>query len=221
MMQTQELIQYVKENSYEEAVVKFGISKWNIYKILKENRSLKVANKCLDDYKGVFTTQWACGRPMSKYKGAYPVGLMNRLANLINFDGKLILDLFSGTMEKNENHHTLDLDPTLNPTYVADTTKILPIEDYTYDVVRADPPYNVEKNGKNYSKELYGVKPVKPYSFVKEAVRILKPGGYLCILHHLVYIKPKRTIRKAVIGITSGPNMRIRTLNIFKKEGGE
>ncbi len=156
-----------------------------------------------------------------KYKGIYPGGLMNRLANLINFDGKLILDLFGGTLEKNHNHHTLDIKEELNPTHIADATEELPIKDNTYDVVRADPPYNVEKNGRDYSKKLYGVKAVKPYSFVKEAVRILKPGGYLCILHHLVYIKPKNTIRKAVISVSSGPNMRMRTLNIFKKDNPE
>ena len=56
------------------------------------------------------------------------------------------------------------------------------------------------------------------YSFIKEAVRITEPGGYICILHQLVYLTPKNTERYAVIGVTTGPNMRIRVLNIFKRE---
>ncbi len=73
--EVQELIKYVKENSYVEAVDKFGISKWNIYKILKENRSLKVFNKTLDEYKTVYTGHWACSRPMGNIRGFILGGL--------------------------------------------------------------------------------------------------------------------------------------------------
>lgn len=69
----------------------------------------------------------------------------------------------------------------------------------------------------NYSTELYNCDPVPPYSFVEEMVRVTKPGGYICILHQLVYKTPKGTSRYATIPITTGPNMRIRVLNIFKK----
>lgn len=217
MVQKQTLINYVHKHTYEDAVEKFGISKWNIYKILKEEKALKIANNILDDYKTPYTAMWACGRPMGHYRGMYPVGMVDRVANLINFDGKRILHLFSGTIMANQNHDTMDVNPAQRPKIVADATKRFPIGDAVYDVVIADPPYDLETGGKNYSEELYNVPAVKPYSFVKEACRILKPGGYLCILHHLVYICPQGMKRRGVVAITTGPNMRIRTLSIFQK----
>ena len=216
-IQIQKLKVYIKKNSYEDTIKKFGISRWHIYSTLKQHKGLKLGNKTLDEYKTVYTDFWACGRTMGQYRGIYPIGMMNKLANLINFDGKQILHLFSGITQQTQNQHTLDINQKVKPTFLADATQPLPIKNNKYDITIADPPYNTE-NGKDYSKELYGLKAVKPYSFVKEAVRITKPNGYLCILHHLSYIKPKGTIRKAVIGITTGPNMRIRILNIFKKE---
>ena len=56
-----------------------------------------------------------------------------------------------------------------------------------------------------------------PYCFVDEAVRVLKPAGFLVILHQLVYRTPKNTKRWAMIALSTGPNMRLRCLNIFRK----
>ena len=214
-MELNQLIQFVHKNSYEEAVKEFGLSKGKIWRILKENNSLKYKDVTLGGFKGVYTTMWACGRPMGRYSGIYPSGFMKRLSNLIDFDCKRILHLFSGSVHSLQNHDTLDLKQELNPKIVADARENLPIKDNSYDVVIADPPY--DSDWKTYGKKLYKTDVVKPYSFVKEMVRITKPNGYICILHQLIYKTPKNTIRKAVISITTGPNMRVRALNIFQK----
>src|SRR5215207_971430 len=39
---------------------------------------------------------------------------------------------------------TVDYNPTLNPTYVADAHDLSPVPLATYDLVLADPPYSVE-----------------------------------------------------------------------------
>ncbi len=215
IMKTNQLIQFVHKNSYEKAAQEFGLSKGKIWSILKENNALKYKDVTLEGFKSVYTDLWACGRPMGQYSGLYPMGFMKRLANLIDFDCKKILHLFSGSIHKLQNHHTLDIKEELNPSIIADARKILPIKDSIYDIVISDPPY--DSDWKTYGKKLYKTDVVKPYSFVNEAVRVLRPNGYLCILHHLSYKTPKETIRKAMIGITTGPNMRIRVLNIFKK----
>ena len=155
---------------------------------------------------------WACGRPMAKYKGGYPEGFLQRLDAKLNFKDKKILTLFCGSSTFGD---TVDIKPEVNPTYVADCRKELPIESDRYDVVIADPPY--DSQNVTYSDKLYQTEVVKPYSFVKEAVRVLKVGGYLCILHQLVYKCPDGVERYAVIPITTGPNQRIRVLNIFRK----
>lgn len=214
-MKTQKIIEFVHRNNYEDAVKKFGLSKGKIWRILKENNSLKYKDVTLKGFKGVYTTMWACGRPMGKYSGIYPSGFMKRLANLIDFDCKKILHLFSGSIHSLYNHDTLDIKKELSPTIIADAREILPIKDNIYDVVLSDPPY--DSDWKTYGKKLYKSDVVKPYSFVEEAVRITKPNGYICILHQLVYKTPRNTIRKGVITITTGPNMRVRVLNIFQK----
>jgi hypothetical protein len=158
-------------------------------------------------------THWACGRPMAQYKGAYPIGFLQRLDKRVGLKDKKVLTLFCGSSDYGD---TVDIKKEVNPTYNADCRKGLPIEDNSYDVIIADPPYDSQNI--TYSDKLYKEDVVKPYSFVKEAVRICKEGGFICILHQLVYKTPEGTERYAVIPITTGPNQRIRVLNIFKKK---
>ncbi len=157
-------------------------------------------------------THWACGRPMAQWKGAYPEGFLQRLDKTIGLSGKKVLTLFCGSSNFGD---TVDIKPEANPTYLADCRKALPIPDKRYDVIIADPPYDSQNI--TYSDKLYKERIVRPYSFVKEAVRITVPGGYVCILHQLVYKTLEGTQRHAVIPITTGPNQRIRVLNIFKR----
>jgi len=157
------------------------------------------------------STHWACGRPMAPYKGAYPNGFLRRLDALLGFSDKRVLTLFCGSSEFGD---TVDIKPELSPTIVADCRTDLPIADASYDVSIADPPYDSQNIV--YSAKLYKEDVVKPYSFVKEMVRVTKPGGFVCILHQLVYKTPDGCERHAVIPITTGPNQRIRVLNVFR-----
>lgn len=155
---------------------------------------------------------WACGRPMAKHRGAYPVGFLKRVDKRIGLKDRKILTLFSGSSDFGD---TVDIKEETKPTFKADCRGKLPIKSNQYDVVIADPPYGSQNI--TYSNKLYKESVVKPYSFVKKAVRVCKNGGFICILHQLVYKTPEGTERFAVISITTGPNQRIRVLNIFKK----
>ena len=159
---------------------------------------------------------WPCGRPMGKYRGIYPLGIIERIKKLIGLpDGSMILHQFGGSTKNNDYEHTVDINPEMNPTYNIDARNLEGIKDEYYDLVIADPPYDTD--GILYGPALYKTEAIKPYSFVEAGLRVLKPGGYYVILHHLVYFTPKNCTRYAVIGITTGPNMRIRCLNIFIK----
>lgn len=157
-------------------------------------------------------THWACGRPMAKYKGAYPQGFLQRLNRTLGLKEKQVLTLFCGSSDYGD---TVDIKPEVNPTFIADCRERLPINDCVYDVIIVDPPYDSQNI--TYSEKLYKEGLVRPYSFVKEAVRVCKIGGFICILHQLVYKTLPDTERYAVIPITTGPNQRIRVLNIFKR----
>jgi hypothetical protein len=161
---------------------------------------------------------WACGRPMGQYRGLYPVGFIKRLKEVIELDNKQIVHLFAGKSTKiNDTDVTLDIKQEVEPDIRVDCRTSLPLGDNFADVILADPPYDSPQ--KVYGKKLYGTDYVPPYSFIKEMVRVTKPSGHMCILHQLVYKTPKDTMRYAVIPITTGPNMRIRVLNIFQKVG--
>lgn len=160
---------------------------------------------------------WACGRPMKAYRGAYPEGYLGRLEEIIPMKNKQVVHLFAGKSSRvNDSDITIDINQDIEPDLLEDCTGEISIEDNFADVVLVDPPYDTDKM--IYGKPLYGTDYVKPYSFCKEAVRITKPGGYICILHQLVYKTLKHTDRYALIPITTGPNMRIRVLNIFRKK---
>lgn len=119
-------------------------------------------------------THWACGRPMAKYKGAYPEGFIQRVEKVVGLKNKKVLSLFSGSSTVGD---TVDIKAETNPTYVADCRVKLPIKSKSYDVVIADPPYDSQNI--TYSNKLYKEDVVRPYSFVDEAVRVLR-GGAIC-----------------------------------------
>ena len=129
--------------------------------------------------------------------------IYDKLDRLIGLNGKKILHLFSGLSKIGD---TCDINPNFKPKYVIDCTDKLPFPTESYDVVLAEPPYY---EGHNYG--------VKPYSFIKEAARVLKIGGFLVILHTLRYTIPKGMKGYALIGISTGPNLKARWLNIFQK----
>ena len=163
------------------------------------------------DRGGVITDRWALHRPTGKYRGVSPTGLFKRLSGLIDLNDKTILHQFGGIAQKDKNNITIDINSKLKPSCIANAC-CLPFKANVFDVVFVDPPYE-----KIYAQKLYRCKPVRPYSFIKEAVRVCKPGGFICILHFLVYIRPKGTERYAVITLSLGPNKRVRALNIFQK----
>jgi len=130
--------------------------------------------------------------------------IYDKVDALIGLKDKKILHLFAG---KSKIGDTCDVNNTFNPKYNIDCTGKLPFDDFTYDRVIADPPY--------YEGHDYGV---KPQSFIKESVRVLKNDGFLVILHPIRYPIPKGCIGYALIGISTGPNLKARWLNVFQKK---
>ena len=153
----------------------------------------------------IITGHWALPRPTGKYKTRHPDELLKRLESLIGpFKNKKILHLFCGISKfpNAKKEIRIDINPKVNPDIVLDLKKEkLPFPNNYFDIVYADPPY--------YNFE--------PYCFVEEAVRVLKPLGFLVILHQLVYKTPRKCRRWACISVSTGPNMRLRCLNIFRK----
>ena len=119
-----------------------------------------------------------------------------------------ILHLFSG---KSKIGDTCDIIPFNNPKYNIDCCKPLPFDNESYQFVIADPPYD-------YSVHSNLADTFRPYTFISEAIRVLKPGGYLVILHFLNYTKKPGLRKTHLVGVDIGPNFNARWLNIFRKE---
>ena len=154
----------------------------------------------------IITGHWALPRPTGKYSIRHPDKLLVRLEALIGpYSEKNILHLFSGIARFPEAKREvrIDINPEVQPDYLIDLKRDeLLFRDKEFDIVYADPPYH----------------DFPPYCFIKEAVRVLKPYAFLVILHQLAYKTPDNTKRWAVISVGTGPNMRMRCLNIFRKE---
>jgi len=75
--------------------------------------------------------------------------------------------LFCGSSDYGD---TVDIKKEVNTTYIADCREELPIKSNEYEIVIADPPYDSQNI--TYSHKLYREGIVRPYSFVKEAVRV-------------------------------------------------
>ena len=150
--------------------------------------------------RNVITGMWSLERAHGPYKLMFPQSLIKRLSCIMDFYDRNILHLFSGISKFGSVR--VDINPACKPDLLLDLTRDkLPFKDNNFDLVIADPPY----------------RDFKPYCFVKEAVRVLKPRGFLIILHFLIYKNPSSCRRWALLAVSSGPNMRMRSLNIFRK----
>jgi len=129
--------------------------------------------------------------------------IYDKVNSLVGLDNKKILHLFAG---KSKIGDTCDVNNTFNPKFNIDCTGKLPFDDNSYDVVFAEPPY--------YDGHDYGC---KPYSFVSESVRVCKIGGFFLVMHPIRYLIPKGCIGYALVGISTGPNLKARWLNVFQK----
>ena len=90
---------------------------------------------------------WIMGndyRVKTGYYGGYPAGYLRRVAALFP-DRRRVLHVFSGKVDLSAMPgDTLDCNPDLSPTHVADAHDLRNVPLTDYDLVLADPPYSVE-----------------------------------------------------------------------------
>jgi DNA modification methylase len=129
------------------------------------------------------------------------------------------LHMFSGSLDWAD---TTDIREETGATFVAPYND-LPIPDNTYDMVVADPPYNMGFANEwiTHKKDL-----PKPKHILLEAARVTRPGGIIAILHVIIIPQYPDAFKKlgrtgveriALHGILTGPNNAIRVLNVFRK----
>jgi ubiquinone/menaquinone biosynthesis C-methylase UbiE len=124
-----------------------------------------------------------------------------------------ILEPFAG---RSREGLAVDLNPEVRPDILADAQH-LPLRDGVFGMVLMDPPYNKQELERYLGRRIR----FSIYRAIDEAKRVVKPGGYLVLLHTLVpkHVDREHFRRVATIGITTGPNKHIRCLSVFRRHG--
>ncbi len=159
------------------------------------------------------TLAWVLPRPrQSKYKGGFPLHFEKKLYELLGIEAtkETVLHPFGGHAEYG---FRLDINPETNPDYIGDAHDMDIFSDSCWDCVVCDPPYNDE-----YSESLYKTGKLKWGRWTSEAVRVLKPNGYLVIYHYLATptIPNTRLIKR--IFLETRVWHKLRCVHIYQKD---
>lgn len=155
---------------------------------------------------------WYCPTAWMRthFHGQYPLTFMKRVLALFP-TAKDWLHCPSGTIVGHGTTVDLISDEKRKPQIIG-SAESLPLVDNSFDVYLSDPPYSHEDSKK------YGTPPFRLKKAMDEARRVLRPGGYYCLLH-LRYPSFRRKSWHFVglIGVVTGANRTVRLLSIFQK----
>lgn len=158
-------------------------------------------------------TTWLCGPPPATGQfQRYPSRFISNLIKAYPISGLDILEMFSGSSSIGM---TTDIRPETGCDHPAPYDD-LPFEDEIFDMVIADPPYNMGFANQwiTHKKDL-----PRPKRILKEAVRVVRPNGLILILH-IIIIPPYKDLGVYCIArhpVLAGANNAIRLLNVFRK----
>lgn len=149
-------------------------------------------------------------RPAAVY-GQYPRGFIAKMLPHLGCARSEVLHLCSGSLRGGEGIR-VDCRAEAQPDIVADVTR-LPLADNSVAAVMADPPYSAE-----YARRLYGVKYPRPAHVLREAVRVVRPGGVVCFVH---YITPRPAPGSTFVrcwAMSTGFDMPVRAVTLYQKD---
>ena len=161
---------------------------------------------------------WIMGndyRVKSGYYGGYPAGYLKRVAALFP-DRQRVLHVFSGKVDLDAMPgDTVDCNPDMKPTWVANAHKLQAVPLADYDLVLADPPYSIE------DAERYQTTMVQRNVVMRSLAAGMAPGARVVWLDQVLpmYRKDEWAV-EAVIGMVKSTNHRFRVITIFRKLDG-
>jgi hypothetical protein len=166
----------------------------------------------LSEYNGVVYGTWLCGTSWHKVRlhGEYPPTFLKRALALFP-SAKDTFHCPSGTVIGPGITIDLKRDDVRCPQLVADAAD-LSLESESMDLGLSDPPYT------NKDSEIYGCSPFPLKKFMQEAKRVLRPGGYLGILHTIFppYRKDEWRV-VALIGVVTAPGRAFRLFTVLQR----
>jgi hypothetical protein len=149
--------------------------------------------------------------------GRYPVGFLRHIRTaqwLGRVRPEEILHVCSGTLGP-EQAWTVDIRAEARPRVIA-TGTALPFRSESFRAVMIDPPYSDQ-----YARNLYGIAMPRNAALLKEAARVLVPGGRVGLLHVAVPFAPPGCAVVNVWGVSTGVGFRIRAFTVYEKRHAE
>lgn len=162
--------------------------------------------------KGWVYGTWYCPTAWMKshFHGQYPLTFLKRALALFP-SAERILHCPSGTLKGPGVTVDLIRDAKRKPQFQASADR-LPFPNRSFDLYISDPPYTDEDS------RVYGCPPFPLERAMREAHRVLRSGGYYCLLH-LRYptFSPREWNLHGLIGVVTGANRAVRLFSLFEK----
>lgn len=143
--------------------------------------------------------------------GQYPRGLIPAMLPWLRCGRHEVLHVCSGALPPGEGIR-VDVRPEAKPDVLADG-RSLPFLDGSIAGVMIDPPYTI-----HYARELYGIDYPRPAHLLREAARVVRPGGRIVFVH---YITPKPvpgTTFVIALGLSTGFDMPMRAVSVYERD---
>ena len=186
---------------------------------MKPEERVECYNKAFPKYPSMWYSKnwimgiWNTGNNYqgSGFHGSYPNSYLKRILSLFP-DVSNVLHLFSGSLPAGP-YVRVDINPALNPDVMGNAEQLSElVPNNHFDLILADPPYTESDALK------YGNPMVNRNKVVKEAYKVLKPGGFLCWMDMVLPMYSKKEFeRVGEIAISRSTNHRVRAVFIFRK----
>lgn len=172
------------------------------------------------------TDLWILARPKVKYYGAYPSGFLHRARALLGVGRTAaVLHVCSGRVRDypykglGVNDKLLDLDPAVEPDFLQDARKPLPMKSAPnpsvfWDAVLIDRPYTTE-DAAHYTPGADALPPINP--LLKNAISVVDIGSKVGVLDYVWPQPPKNATEVAVVSVVMGRNNRGRLFTVFER----
>ena len=148
--------------------------------------------------------------------GQFPRGFIAWFSRLVGVGRQHIGHICSGALPPGEGRVRIDLRAAVFPSVIAAATH-LPLRSGSFRCLLIDPPYTAR-----YSRDLYDVRRYpRPSHLLREASRVLAPGGVVGILHFHIPRPRGELILESVYGISTGCGYKIRALTLFRRRSAD
>jgi hypothetical protein len=147
--------------------------------------------------------------------GQYPRALIAKLLPWLRCARHEILHVCSGALPPGEGVR-VDVRPAARPDILADG-RALPLATGSWrGGILIDPPYSA-----HYARELYGVDYPRPSHLLREAARVIAPGGRIGLVHYITGKPAPGTRFVKAFGLSTGFDMPMRAVSIYERDHAE